>query len=122
MNKQELDDTILKLAAEARLDAWNAFVEELRVPSELYPALITNRPELIRLAKPRALTAEEADALYKLIAGLIETNGALRIHAAQVAALVQDWVGAIHGMVSTARKVRQFANFEHSGITCGEDE
>jgi|SRR5215471_13281317 len=122
MNKLELDAAIVALAREAKLDGWNAFVEELKVPSELFGALMTNRPEMVRLAQRRPLTAQEADALYNLIAGLIETNSALRAHAAQVASLVQDWMSGIHGMISTARKVRQFARFEHSGIYEGDDD
>ena len=121
MNAKDMDVAIIELARKAKLDAWNAFVEELKVPSELFPALMTNRPEMVRLAPRRPLSAEEADALYNLIAGLIETNSALREHAAQVATLVQDWMSGIHGLISTARKVRQFARFEHNGITEGDD-
>lgn len=114
MNQRELDTLVVELAKEARLDAWNAFVEELQVPSELYPALMTNRPELVRLAPRRALTADEAGALYRLIAGLLETNQALRQHAAMTAQLVEDWMSTMQGMETTAYKIQHFANFRHT--------
>lgn len=117
--KQELDEAVIELARKATLESWGSFVEELQVPSEIYPALVTNRPELLRLAQPRALTAEEVGVLYRLIGGLLETNAALRAHASQVANLVHDWRAAVDGFVSTARKVENFAQFHHSDVADG---
>lgn len=116
MTTKQLDDEILRLAKAARLEDWNSFVEELQVPSELFPALATNRPELVRLAPRRALTAEEADALYKLIAALIETNQALRAHASQVADMATQFAGGINGVISTAMKIKRFAQFRHAEL------
>lgn len=122
MNLKELDEQIIELAKRAKLESWHSFVEELRVPSELVPALVTNRVELIRLAQARPLETEQVDALYKLIAGLIETNQALRQHAAQVANLAQDWLAANRGMISTAVKLKRFAQFHHSEVDEEEAE
>ena len=49
MTQQELDQDVERLAKAAKLESWHEFVEDLAVPSELYPALVTNRTELLRL-------------------------------------------------------------------------
>ena len=118
----ELNEQICALAKRAKLESWNSFVEELKVPSEIVPALITMRVELIRLAPVRALSPEEAQALYKLIAGLIETNMALREHAQQVSTMVENWVGSIHGFIGVAEKIGRFAEFRHDDVQEEEDE
>jgi hypothetical protein len=112
--EQELSDHIVDLAKRARLNNWNEFVEELKVPSELAPALITNRPELIRLAQPRALSADEAKALYTLIGALLETNMALREHAQGVATLAEGWVSSMNGAFTIARRIGRLAQFRHA--------
>jgi hypothetical protein len=118
---EELNEAIIELAKRARIGSWNEFVEELKVPSELVPALITMRPELIRLAPARELTAEEAQALYTLIGALVETNMALRDHAQGVATMVQNWAGSIYGMVKVAGRIGRFAEFRHNDAA-SEDE
>lgn len=120
MNQTELQERVIELAAKAKLDSWNSFVEELPVPAELFPALVTNRVELIKLAKPRGLSLEEVAALYKLIAGLMETNQALREHASNVATLVQDWLATQAGALTLARKVAAFARFQHDYVESEE--
>lgn len=109
----DLEEKIRDLAKRAKLNCWTEFVRELKVPSELVPALTTGRPELVCLAKPRELTAEEAAALYKLIGALIETNMVLRGHASEVADMVSNWVGSLHGMIGVADKIGRFADFRH---------
>lgn len=116
MNQTELQDKVTELAAKAKLDSWNSFVEELQIPSELYPALVTSRPELIKVAKPRPLTAEETAVLYRLIGALIETNQALREHASAVSSFVKEWVSSISGAMTNARKVAAFARFQHDYV------
>lgn len=102
---------IVEFRRDAKLDSWTAFVDELQVPSELYPALQTNRPELLRLAQPRALTSDECAVLYKLIGGLMETNAALRQHTERVAQLTGNLNNAMKGFGSAARSIHDFANF-----------
>ena len=120
---RELKEQIIDLAKRARLNGWNEFVEELNVPSELTPALVTNRPELIRLAQPRPLTAEEAKALYTLIGALMETNSTLREHAAAISTMVQNWISAIHGFYGLAQRISRFAEFRHGDAASdGEDD
>lgn len=121
MNLKELDERVVELSKQAKLDSWNSFVEELQIPSEVYPALLTNRPELIRLARPRPLNEEEVAALYKLIAGLLETNQALRLHAQQVGDMTREFSGALRGVITTAVKLKRFAQFRHDEVD-DEDE
>jgi hypothetical protein len=95
----------------AKLDSWNSFCEELHVPSDIYLALMTNRPELMRLVQPRALTIDECAVLYKLIGGLMETNAALRQHTQRVAQLTSNLSGAMVQFSRAALSIQQFANF-----------
>lgn len=118
--EEELRQQIKTLAERQKLDSWTEFIEELKVPSEIFPALVTMRPELIRLAPKRELSAEQAEALYRLIAALIETNMALREHASDLANTVQNWVGSIHGLVGVADRIGRFAQFRHD--EAAEDE
>lgn len=101
-----------ELSAACTLDSWNSFVRELTVPGDLVPALLTNRPELLGLLKPRALSEEECGQLYTLIGGLLETNAALRQHAQTTAQLVEDWMSNFVGLQATAEKIQMFANFD----------
>lgn len=120
--EQELNDRIIDLAKRQRLGGWNEFVEELKVPSELVPGLITMRPELIRLTSVRPLTASEGQALYTLIGALIETNMALREHAQGVATMVENWTGSIYGMVKLAGRIERFAEFRHADAADPSDD
>lgn len=110
--KQELSELVLNLRKASKLDSWSSFVEELKLPSEIFPAIMTGRPELLRIAQPRAITAEEHAAYLALIAGLIETNAALRAHTEQVAHLVETWMGQFQGSFALAQQINQFAAFQ----------
>lgn len=116
MTPNQIDDLnarISVLKARAKLDSWNAFVEELKVPQDLMPAFLTMRPELVRLTQPRDMTAVETKALLELLAGLIETNMALREHAEQVHLMVRDLASAFIGLHTLGLKVQRFASFDH---------
>jgi hypothetical protein len=99
------------LEIQTRLEHWNCFVGVLRVPSELAPAFMTRRSELVRLAPRRPLSAEECGVLYDLVAGLLETNEALRAHAALVAEISAQQEDALGGALRAIRRARAFANF-----------
>jgi hypothetical protein len=104
-----------KLMAESKLRSWRGFVAALDVPGEIAPAVQTGRPELIRLAKPRALTEGEAGALYGVIAGLIDTNQALQQHAAGVARLAGSAAGQAAGTVRMLGRIEDYAKFDLRG-------
>lgn len=112
---EELDDMVGDLSAKCRLDSWNALVQEVQVPSELLPALMTSRPELLAILKPRSLSEEECAAIYKLLAVLIETNFALRTHAEQLALLTHNWADLFKGLHGTGDRIMRFARFEKIG-------
>lgn len=111
---------IASFREQAKLDSWNSFVEELQVPSEIYPALVTSRPELLAAVQPRDLPANEVGVLYKLIGGLLETNAALREHTERVAQLTGILNDSLKGFASAARSIHDFANFRT--VADSEDE
>lgn len=103
------------------LESWNSFVRELQVPSELMPALMTARPQLIKLVKPRAMSEEEVKQLLEIIGTLMETNWVLQEHSRTVAHLVKEWVGAFRGLNTVGWRIRNFANFVRSDQAQPED-
>ena len=119
---QDIDQRIRDLSARAKLDSWTSFVEEIQVPMDIAPAMVTGRPELIRLATPRDYKAEEVGALLKLIAGLLETNAALREHAEQVAQLTSNWTSAFQTLDTVGRKIGRFAQFRHDDAAAEDEE
>lgn len=119
----KLSPTETKLAElQERLTSWNSFVNEIQVPSELAPAFMTRRVDLVRLAVPRALTPEECFALYQVIGGLLETNEALRDHARMVSELAQQLTGGLAGTLHAARRMRMFSDFRDPLEPGSEDE
>ncbi len=115
-----LNDEIERLASQCKLASWSSFVEELKVPRDIYPALESNRPEMLALAVPRPMDADEVAVLYKLIGGLVRTNQALREHAEQLARLVDNWSQMFQGLASTGQRIHDFANFRRHGA--GSDD
>lgn len=113
---QEFNDRIVALAKQAKLDSWNSFVRELPLPAEIMPALQTGRPELLVLAQPRPMNADEVGAMFKLVGGLIETMFALREHAEELHHLARDLRQQYSGTVRLAEKIEQFAGFEHEQL------
>jgi hypothetical protein len=107
----KLNERLVELIALGRLNSWNSFIEELQVPGDLQAALLTGRGTLVKIAPPRALSAEECETLYKLIGGLIDTNAALREHAAEVAHLVDLWAGSFTQLDTLGRRIQHYANF-----------
>lgn len=75
----------------------------------------------MRLVKPRALSADEAAHLYKLIAVLIETNTALQAHAHEASRLANTWSRNVKGVVRQAFQLAQFTDFRLSDED-GDDE
>src|SRR5215471_8637335 len=92
----------------SKLDSWSSYIEEIKVPQDMLPALLTNRPELLKLIQPRALTIEEAATIYKLVATLIETNMALKEHAELVAQMLDNMMGGFTAIQATAKRIDNF--------------
>lgn len=111
---QELDDRITEMNNRMSLASWNSFVNELSVPQDIMPALASNRPELMKLIPARELSKAECQVLYHLIAGLIETNAALREHAQEVAHQVDIWAQAFKQLQTVGFRIQEFANFRRS--------
>lgn len=109
-----LDAEVTSLAEQCRLKDWSSFIEEIALPQDLAFALMTSRPELLRVVKPRPLTEEEAAKIYKAMAALMETNMALRSHAQQLARLTNNWANQFAGLHGVGEKIQNFANFRRS--------
>jgi hypothetical protein len=118
----ELDERLRSLAERAKPEAWNAFVEEMKVPSDIAVAMATGRPEMLRLAPARDMGAEEVRVLYGVIAGLLETNAALREHAQDLARLTDNWASAFAHLRTTGERIVRFAKFDHSGAATDDGE
>lgn len=95
----------------AGLRGLGEFIETVEVPSDLAPAIATGRPELLALARPRALTEDECAKVYKLLSVLIRTNWALQEHARELEKMTADMYGHLKGALGQALKMEQFAGF-----------
>lgn len=95
-----------------RMNSWTSFIRDLPVPSELQPAVMTGRFELVNLAQVRPLSADECRAMFDLVKGLLETNQVLREHAQLVATGVQTIVGNLKGSINVADRMVRLANFQ----------
>jgi hypothetical protein len=119
MKLTKTDQDILDM--HQRLTAVNAFVTALDVPGDIAPAFMTGRPELIKLAHPRVLSADECAVMFKLVRGLLETNQALRDHAALVLKLSETQHQAARGMVQAMNRLRIVAGFQNPEMEGGDE-
>jgi hypothetical protein len=120
--RQRLEDELHALAERCSLEHAHQLVRAVDLPPDLAAALLTNRVELLALARPRALTEEEAGRLYKLVAVLMETNAALREHADNVSRLAENWLSQFTGLASVGEGIVRYARFETRPLDNEEDE
>lgn len=114
---EKLVEVLKTLSAKQVLRSPAELADSCACPPEMFGALITGRPELIKLAKPRALNEEECGQLYQLIGTLIETNTLLREHAETTGKLVADWADLFKGLASLGLEIENFAQFRVSSDT-----
>ena len=110
----ELNELIDLCQQDTGLRHWAELVEGIDVPTDLAIALSTGRAELLRLATPRDMTAEEVGRLYKMIEVLIRTNMLLQRHSAHVARQVTIWAQAFRQLHAVGRRIEHFANFRRT--------
>jgi hypothetical protein len=101
-----------RLSEKAKINSWTDFVDALDVPNDLFPAVMANRPELVKLVKPRPLSADEHKVYLDLIAGIMATNAALREHAASLARMTTNWAEAFTSLRTLGQRIERFASFE----------
>jgi len=118
----ELDALVTRISQNYSREYWTEFLRDVLIPSEMVPAIMTNRPELLRLMQPRPFTVEESKAMIELVAALIETNMHLQQHARDLAVLVGEWNRAFKGLQTIGRRIDHFANFRRSDDDGGADE
>lgn len=102
-------ENLKKLKSE--LKAWNEFTQEITIPNDLAIAFMTGRPEMVKMFKPRPLSAEECKIFLEAISILLETNNELRRHAASLADAVENVRGHMLGLQRSIQDVADFANF-----------
>jgi len=105
---------------EVRLKASNEFTADVSVPPDLYPGFAASRPVLLRAWQERAFSAEESRQVVDALATLLETNQALREHAAAVEQQVTNVRTLLKGAMTSVQRLRDLAAFRTP--TEGEDE
>jgi hypothetical protein len=103
-------DSLLR-EIDALLKKPNELIRDMALPPDLIPAFATGRAELLALAQPRAMDAQEVKKLYTLIQTLLETNCALQRHATKVADMTGNLHTQFQGLLSGVLKAQAFANF-----------
>lgn len=98
-------------ALHEKMNGWNEYVREMRVLPDVAPALSTGRPELLALMSPRPLTEEECRVLFDMLAVLIETNQALRMHSELLAQIAEQQAQLVHGAAKKLDQMIDYANF-----------
>jgi len=93
------------------LDVRNSFKEEIRdLPSDFSLSFMTGRPEFLRKID-RPLTAKETRAVAHALATLIETNGELQQHSADLEELVEQLRGGMKGINHKIEQLYDKAGF-----------
>ena len=108
----KLADIIRELSTKKVLRSPAELSETVAMPPELFVAMASGRPEMIKLAKPRTLSEEETKQVFHLIATLIETNMLLKEHAEAVSKLVGDWANLFKGLHKLGDEIENFAGFK----------
>ena len=103
---------VAELRNRMKLDSWNAYITEIQVPSDLYPAMMSQRSAL--MPNPTAKSADEVEILYDIIGTLMETNAALREHTEQTATLVSEWCRTFKALSTLGGHIEMFANLKQS--------
>jgi len=103
----ELDKTV------AAMRGWNELSEACDCPADLAIAFITGRSELLKLAKPRAMTEAEVAVLYNFIRVQMQTILQLQRHSQLVANHARDMETALRGLRLGMDELNHFANFRN---------
>ncbi len=94
-----------------KMQTWSSLARDVKVPADFQPALMTGRPELMRLVKPRELSAADSAVFIDLIACLLETNSLLQQHASLVAKVVNQVASNARGTANAVVRLEHYANF-----------
>lgn len=118
---EEFERRISDLSERCKLDSWTQFTDDAECPEWLLPAIMSGRPELIRvcassLPEDLAVRKEHVRALVDMIGVLLATNMALREHAEQTAQLVEQWAQGFKQFATLGRRIERFANFDRQEV------
>lgn len=104
-----------------RMTKPNQLLEEIAVPAEIAPIILTGRGELAKIIPPRPLSVDECKAVFHAIGVLVETNRALVEHAEVVGHLADQWRSAVLGTERILDRIHDFAKFHPISSTEEED-
>jgi len=94
----------------------------LTVPGEVAAALTANRPELLKIGRPRAMDEREVAGMYQVLADLIAERFTSRREIATLRRLMAEAAETLEHIASTARLVDQSARALHISLTPKEDD
>ena len=103
-----------------RLRRPNELAEVVSLPPDLAAALVTGRPELLKIAQPRAMSEDEVRRLYHLIGVLIETNHELQNHATELAKMARQAYEQQRGTMAKLLQLEEFAGFKERDAPEGD--
>lgn len=106
--KQDRSEVLKRVA---KLEGPDSFTDFVSMPTDLAAAVLTGRPELLRIVKPRALNVEECEIIFKLLATYIETNMALREHAHELAVMTRNMLSGFTTVHSIGQQIADFGDF-----------
>lgn len=90
---------------------WASLVEEVNLPQDLAFALVTQRPELLKIWKKRAFTLDESAAVVNTLRVYVETNAILQAHCVNILKRAEHIAGAVHNLTTTAQALIDVADF-----------
>lgn len=92
------------------LKSWNELIEDVSLPNDFALALMSGRPELLRIVN-RPLSVEEARQVAHAMQVVMETNVALQRHCQEMADMVRDAYGNLKGLTTKLGQLEDHANF-----------
>lgn len=92
------------------LRSWNELIEDVSLPNDFALALMSGRPELLKIIN-RPLSVEEAQQVAHAMQVLMDTNVALQRHCRELADLVRDTYGNLKGVTTKLGRLEDHANF-----------
>jgi len=94
----------------------------LTIPGEVAAALTANRPELLKIGRPRAMDEREVAGMYQVLADLIAERFTSRREIATLRRLMAEAAETLEQIASTAHAVGHSARAVHITLTPKDDD
>jgi hypothetical protein len=103
------------------LDAVNALTESVTLPTDFSVALMSGRPEMVKMIRrPNGLNANETAQVANGFGVLLQTNQALQDHVKTMAEQIKQLHGALKGVMGKLDYINDLANFRNPVDTTSE--